>query len=341
MAAKPKKRNGEAQPVNAMLDALKFVSYATKEIGAPFETHVILGNQWAIATNGVVSIGHQIIEEIQACPHTFRLIDALASCAEAYSITQLDAGRLAVRSGKFRAVVPCIEPALAQLPFPDPPVAAIDDRLRAALETVGVLAAEGAQHVLTASVLLRAGSALATNRHVIFEAWHGIDLPPGLVVPKAAIVALSKVAKPLARFGYSQTSATFYFDDGSWLKTQLYNEQWPASVDRILNGQVNAWPVPVDFWKAVDAIEPFSDEGKIFFNGKELRTHPDEGTGASYEVSGIPTGVCFNEAYLKLIKPLAKQIDFCVKRDVDKNGYMLVFFGDNVRGCIAGMRTGD
>jgi hypothetical protein len=340
MARKPKQRNGAAPEPPGILGAIKFISAAAKEIGAPFETHCVLGNHWAIATNGVVSIGHAIVEEIIAYPHTHRLIDALARCTAGYTVTQLDAGRLAVTAGKFRAIVPCIEPALAQLPFPDPPVAAIDDRLRVALETAGVLAAESAQHVLTASVLLQGGSAIGTNRHVIFECWHGIDLPPGLVIPKSAIVALSKTSKPLAQFGFSPTSVTFYFDDQSWLKTQLYSEPWPAKAGDILNITVNTWPFPANFWEAIAAVEPFAEEGKLHFTASSVRTHSSADVGAAFELTGVPDGVILSADYLDLIKPYAKSVDFKVQSGrEDKGGYMLVFYGDNIRGAIAGMRA--
>lgn len=328
--SKPKGEPAE-QPTSAFVDALKFVAVASKEVGAPNETHVTLSNQWAVSFNGVLAAGHRIVEDIYAAPHNLRLIDALSKCGENLAITQLDNGRLSLKSSKFRALVPCIDPLLLQSATPDPPVAAIDDRLKAALEAVGVLASEGAQHVVTASVLLKSGSVIATDRHIMFEAWHGIDLPPGLVLPKSAIGALTKKAKKLARLGFSASSVTFYFEDGSWIRSQLYSEPWP-DVSRVLDIKCNPWPVPPEFFTALNAVASFSEDENVRFDAGVMRSHDTDAAGASYEVAGLPKGPMFNAKRLKLIEPYAKTIDFFAA------GGTAMFFGDNMRGALVGTR---
>jgi hypothetical protein len=322
----------KATASSALVNALKFVSVAQKEIGQPYQTHVALLNNTAVAFDGTVAAGCQIEEDLVACPHTLRLIDALAKCGDTLSITQLDGDRLSIKSDKFKAYVPCVPVDNLTVAYPDPPCAVIDDRIKKGFEVVGVLASDNSQHVVTASILLRAGSMVATDRNIMFEYWHGIDLPPGIVVPKAGAIAVTKINKPLAQLGFSSRSVTFYFEDGSWLRSQLYDDKWP-DIDRVLNVKNNPWPIPEGFFKAVEAVASFSQSGALYFKPNLLRSHAEDGIGASYEVTGLPGGPIYRAKHLKLIEPYAKTIDF-----IGQNG-IAYFYGDDIRGAITSMRS--
>lgn len=314
-----------------LVKALKFVALAQKEVGQAYQTHVILAHNQAVAFDGTIAAGHRIEEDIFACPHTLRLIDALAKCGETLSVTQLDNDKLSIKSDKFKAFVPCVGKDMLATVAPDPPCAVIDDRIRKGFEVVGSLASDAAQHVVSSSILLQGGSMLATDRQVMLEYWHGIDLPPGIVIPKAGAAAVVKAGKALAQFGFSSNSVTFYFEDGSWIRSQLYSEPWP-DVSRVLNVKSNPWPLPEAFYKAVEAVTSFSENGNLYFCGNVLRSHATDGIGASYEVVGLPNGPVYKAKHLKIIQQHVKTIDF-----VGVNG-IAYFFGDSVRGAITGVR---
>lgn len=317
---------------SSLLNAISFVGSVIKDKGAAFETHVCLRDQWAVGTNGVLSAGHKIEEQLEAYPQNALFLAALEKCSEMLSITLLETNRLSIKSGGFKALVPCVEGDLMHFIEPDPPIAVIDDRFKKALETVGVLAAENAQSVVTASILMNGFSLIATDRKFIMEAWHGIDLPPGLTLPKAFVGPLTKAKKPLTGFGFSDASATFYFEDGSWLKTQTYADVYP-DLNTLLNKEANLWSIPEKFFEAVVALEPFSEDGNIYFDNGYLRSHPSETVGASFEMAGTPKGVVYPARYLKMLNGLANKVDFITPHG---NAYCLTFQGDNARGVIAG-----
>lgn len=334
MPRKPKSPS-EKNASNSFLEALQFIGSVTKDVGAPFETHVNLKDGIASAFNGVIAAGQNIEEDIFACPHNTTLITALSKCGEAYTITQLDNGRLAVKAGRFKAMVPCIDPTTLQQGFPDLPQAVIDDRFKVALEAISGIKVENGQRVVTLSFLMTGSTVIATDGKIIFEFWHGIDLPPNIAIPKALIGPILKTNKKLARFGVSTSSVTFYFEDNSWIKSQLYAEPWP-NIDKILDKKTNAQAIPPDFFKGLEAISPFS-EGNIYFYTDKLKTHfgdKDE-DGASYEVPGLNKGPIFSAKYLHMIKPYAETIDFYVEGP-HKNSNMLMFYGKNIRGGIMG-----
>lgn len=332
MANRPKKRTATAETKsNTFLDALKFCSLVVKDTGPPNETHVILNNNWVTAFNGILAVGCPIIEDIYACPHNQTLINALSKCGENLSITQLDNNRLSIKSNKFKAVVPCLEQSLLSISIPDQPIAVIDDRFKEALESVSGLITDDIYRVVTASILMNGSSIVSTTGTVIFEYWHGIDLPSRLAIPKAVIKPLVQCSKKLARFGFSQSSVTFYYEDGSWLRSQLYADQWP-DLRGILDGPVNLYPFPPDFFKAVEAVGDFSSDGLLYSREGTLCSHPQEGAGAVYECSGLPGALTFSKRQMALIKPWAETVDFFAMSD---NIMCIKVFGKNIRGAIS------
>lgn len=333
MSRAPRSKSVSA-PANALLEALTFCSVVSEKVGAAYETHIGLRNNWAIAFNGIVAAGAPIPNDLTCHPHTLLLIEALSKCDDSFSLTQLDNGRLSIKSGKFKAVVPCLDPALMQSASPDPMIVGITNKFKEAVEAVGVLASENAQHVLTASVLMNGPSVISTNRVMLMEAWHGLDLPPNVPLPKQFVAALVKQKKNLVGFGYSNCSATFYFEDGCWLRTQLYSDEWP-DVSRILNREANLWSIDPGFFKSLEAVMPFSEDGNIYSDTNLLKSHPDDGVGATFECNGVPKGFVYPAKQLMLMKPYCKKIDYMAS-GIHDSSYCLVFEGDTCRGVISG-----
>ncbi len=333
MARKP--GSTKADPVKSgLLQALEFCSVVSEKLGTPNETHIGIRNNWAVAFNGIVAAGSPVPETLYCHPHTIQFMEALQHCEEGYSLTQLDNQRLSIKSGKFKATVPCLDPLLMQDAAPDPMIAPINNSFKDAVEAVGVLASENAQHVLTASVLMNGASVISTNRVMLLEYWHGLDLPSNIPLPKEFVKCLVKQKKNLTGFGFSNCSATFHYEDGSWLRTQLYADQWP-DVGRILNREANLWSIDPQFFNALDAVASFSEDGNVYSRLNLLCSHADEGVGATFECSGIPNGFVYPIKQLLIMKPYVKTIDW-MANGVHDSSYCLVFMGDTMRGVISG-----
>lgn len=324
--ARPRKK---AEPVqqNSLLEALNFLSVVTKNEGSPEETHVILRNNQAIAFNGVVGAGQLIEQDLISCPHNETLIKALSKCGQDIVYNQLDENRLSVKSGKFKVIVSCLNPFLLQGTQPDQPIAEIDDRFKVAIEAVSCLTSDdNAQQLVYKSILLYGGSVIATDGKVIFEYWHGLPLPINIVMPKKFAEALSKTKKKLKAFGNSQSSITIYFEDNSWLKTQLYVEPWPDT-GRLLNQPCSPLPLPENFLPALVTVAPFSPDGTVYLDSGILRSHSSADVGASYDLPGLPN-LIFNSKQFLMLKNYIEKIDFT------SNPHL--WFGNNCRGAIAG-----
>lgn len=321
----PRGRRKKFTEESPLLKALRHISTAQSKSGAPETMHCHLAHRWVMASNGIISAACETVEEMNCAPHTYMLIDALERSQEGANVTQLDAERLSVRSGEFQAVIPCLDPQTLPTVYPNAPVVLCDDRLRPALDTVGKVVAEGSKHVISSSIQLRGGAALATDGNVIIEAYHGLSFPPLSLLPKAFVTALGKIDKPIAKLGICAESMTLWFEDNSWLKTQLY----PAGIElpdlyQYLNVPSTPIPVPAHLFQVAEKLEPFTKDGWIYLEEGMARA-----TDATEETEFLPIGLAFNIKSLLAIKPFVKTIHFSALPG------LTLWFGNNVRGAIS------
>lgn len=307
-----------AQAAVGIIDALTFIEDATEN--EDHRAYVRVINNWVIAFDGGLAAAHPIEADLALCPHLKRLKEAVGRAGASLSLSAQENGRLTVAGDGCRFTVPCVPGSALAPVMPDPQIAVLDDRLKAAMGIVLKLAKDDAERVFECSVLLRAGSVVGCNGNLALEAWHGIDLPPGLGIPHKAAKAIAKQSAKLTGFGFDYgRSATFYFENGAWIKTQLMMEAWP-DIDRVLNQQVYFSPCPEKLFDALDKILSFSEDGAVHFHEDKLRTTYGENeagalAGATYDVPGLAKGSSFTGSLLKLIAPFAKEVDYTTNPD--------------------------
>lgn len=324
---KPSEKNG-----GKLLEAVKFLNLIATDVGSPQDTHILLKDRTATAFNGTIGAGCIIEEDLHAAPHAKTFLSALSKCGESYSLTQLDSGKLSIKSGPFKAIIPCIDPTLLYFPTPDELQAPIDDKFKDALALVEKVKAENGQKIYLLSNLLNGPSIIATDGKILIEAWHGLNLPTNLPIPKAIIPILLS-SKKLVGFGLSSSTATFYLEDNSFIRTQLYAEGWP-DIKEVLDRPATPIQIPPNFFKALDAIKDFSINGFVYFKDGKLMSHPEDGSGAEFEVPELKFGPVYSIKYLSIIKEMAEKIDFYTVPE--RKGAMLAFVGKACRGVLMG-----
>jgi len=327
-------RKTKSKTSEGLIAALSFISVAQKkEDDTAFKTHCVLHNNWALAYDGILTAGAKIEESLEICPQTYKLIAALERTTKDVSITELE-GRLSIKSGSFSCFVPCWHegmPALA----PDPPLCAISDVLRDRLEQIsGFTVDNDKKRIVECSILVRENSVFASDGAILLEGWHGLNLPT-CILPKAFVTAIINTKKKLTKFGRSENSCTIYFEDESFIRTQLFEESWPE-INLILNKECRPEPLPKGFYEALKNIEPFSNgketEKSVYFFDGMLQSHRDKSEGACCEVPGIKHGPAFNIKRLKRIEHCIESVDFYSHN-------VMFFFGNGVRGALAGVRV--
>lgn len=321
------KKLSENEEAGKLIRALNFIKQAQHKEGTPYQTHCVIANNMVVGFDGKLTIGTPVETGLECCPHTFNLLKSLNGCSADMAITY-DSLVLTVKSGKFRSVVSCISPEITANNPADPLLVPIDDRLKEALAGAAIVADPcTAQRVITKSVLLRNNVIAATDGLSLIEFWHGCQGIPDLLIPKETAELVAQCDKKLIGIGGTSNSVTFHFEDGSFIKSNLYNGMFP-DYTHILTYEGHPLPPASDFFEAVSKVAEFSETNYVFFIDGKVSSHRSYHVGTSFEVDCIPDNVKFNATYIKMLAKFMDKIEF-----VDNKLY---FFSDNCRGCIAG-----
>lgn len=330
MSRKPKPLPTATDERLKLIEALKFAAIATKDDDKNY-THqfVAIQDHWLLADNGIFTLGINVDIALELCPQAEQFRAALQQCGQQFQLTQLDKNSVSIRSGNFRALVPALDNGALSILPPDAPCALINNHLADAFKSCLTVMSKG-DRIYNTSVLLRANSMTATNGGLAIEYWHGIDLPGPLNIPKRSVETIVKLGKPLAKFGFSANSVTFYFEDNSWLRTRLIEGEWP-DVGRLFD-KISIAPKPIwpEFYVGLKAIGTFIQNDRIFFHDNYLASHQSLDLGANYCIPGLPGGYSFSAAYWRIMEPYIKALALTAP------DAPVSFIGDNTRGLLMG-----
>lgn len=318
------------KPINTLLAALQFVgSVQPKRSANPADTHCRFFGSKLVASAGPLSAGIPVTEEIECCPNTLKLIDALKQCPDAINLTMLTPKELSVKSGNFQATIPCIEQHELPAIYPNVQTHNVTLEFEQALKQVGAIVSDRAKTILQSSVQLLDGSIVGSNGDVILEAWHGCPGPIGPILPKLFINAIKKQrGKSLYSLGTAIDSLTAHYDDGSWIKTAVQADPAFPDLRSFLSLNSNPGPMPLGFFEAIERLEAFSQDRRIYLTAEGICTDNYRTDGAINLCADLPIGISFTIESLQLLNGIAEKIDFNV------SSRMAYFFGRNVRGCI-------
>ena len=324
---KPRAKKQPETNVGSLIEALKFLSLAQSKAGTDNQTHCQIENHWGIVNNGIISMGVPVEEDLDVCPHTYMFLASLQECKGSVQMTQTARTSLEVKSDNFQAKIDCVEAIsdyeLTCMNIVDLTIAPITDAVIDAFRCVGRLASKTSENYVFSSVLLQSGSAVATDGSAILEYWHGVNLPPNLLIPKEAVEIIIKSKKSLKSFGFSESSMTFYFEDNSWIKTELITEPYIA-YQQLLNVPSNAVELPPEFFAGVKSLSPITQDKIINFDENGFFTN----NNARFELPGLPKDIAFSIDYLLDLQ------EFIVSADFNVQEQCCLFFGNNVRGIL-------
>lgn len=317
-----------------MLQELKFVqgSIAKKDY-IPALTHFVIENGTVRGYNGMIALCSPIPFDIECKPKANELVKAIATCTETVQLSLTTAGRLSIRSGKFKAFIDCLPDEVTPHVHPEGTTVVIDGKiLLEALKAVHPFVGNDASRPWSNGVLLVGQSAYATNNITMIEYWTGYNVPNPINIPGAAIKELLRIGEPPTSVQMTESSISFHFTGERWLRAQLFDTKWP-DLTKVLNCESNPKPIDGELFEALKTIKQFTDkEGRIIFGENKIMTHPDESEGASYNIEGFNFTGTYQIDMLSLLNGTAKTIDW--------NSYPspCMFFGDRLRGAIVGMR---
>lgn len=316
-----------------MLKALKFVQGAVaKKDFVPALTHFQIKDGRVQGFNGNLSLSSPIDCDLEATPRATPFIKAIETCRDTVAMSITPAGRLSIKSGKFKAFVECTEEPFPEV-VPEGEYITIEPGLLKAIKGMAPFIAQDASRPWATGILLRGGSAFATNNILVAEQWLGYQFPVEVNIPATAIKELLRVKEDPIGIQINDYSITFHFEGERWLRSNVSSLDWP-DLSPLLDRETLQQPFPEGFFDALEDISSFADDlDRVFFVDGVVTTNPVDGEGASVAVEGLPQTGCFQ------IKQLLHLRDKATSIDLTQYPAPCNFYGDNFRGAIVGMRT--
>lgn len=319
-----------------LLTTLKFVqgSVAKKEIVATL-THFCIENATVRGFNGTLALSSPIAMDINCKPKAAPFIKAIANCKETVKLKITPTGKLSIISGKFRALIECVEEETPHV-LPEGQFFDLDgENFVKCLTTLVKFIGNDASRPWSNGIKFEGQIANVTNNAILVQSWMASVFPVICCVHKEAIVELLRIKDEYPnRAQCDGRSLTFHYESGRWIRTALIDPtKWP-NVGQVLDTASSPQPIDKEIFVGAETIKPFTDKlGRVYFEQGKLKTHlHDDDEGAVYEVVGLPEQRCFNLDMLMLLKDTVNTIDW----GYDKKPAF--FFGDNIRGAMVAMR---
>lgn len=316
-----------------MLKELKFVqgAVAAKDL-IPGLSHFRIQDGTVRSYNGALAICSPIALDLDCCPKASAMIKAIANCEEATTLGLTPAGRLSVRSGAFRALIPTID---GPTPHVEPAGEAVQvdgAELLAAMRLLTPFIGIDASRPWTNGILFAEGSAWATNNVCIVQYWLGYSFPATINIPKVAIAEVLRIGEPPTHMQIDSNSITFHYTDGRWIRSQLLETNWPMDrIHTMLDQPSNPQPVDPAMFLGLAKLRSMADgAGRVYMKDGALRTSLDVDEGSSYELT-LPFEGCYNMQMLGLLDGVVTSMDMTLYPGP------CLFFGERLRGAIIGM----
>lgn len=316
-----------------MLTELKFVQGAVaRKDFVPALTHFAIDNGVVRGYNGMLALCSPIPFNIKCNPKAGPLINAIGNCGETVSLSLTLAGRLSIKSGKFKAFIDCVEGDTPHVSPEGDNVVMDGVALLQALKVLYPFIGDDASRPWSNGVLLLGQSSFATNNTVLVEYWTGATFNQPINLPRAAIKEMLRINEAPERVQMTANNITFHYSGNRWLRTQLLETKWP-DLAKVLNRQSNPKPIQPALFDGLDAVKNFTDKmGRILFKPGQIATHLEPTEGSSFDIEGFEHEGVYQIDMLRLLNGPVTTIDWSAYPSA------CMFFGDRLRGAIIGMR---
>lgn len=322
-----------------MLDPLRFVatSVAKKDYVQDLTHFRIIGGR-VTGFNGIISLSSPIDVDLDVFPNAVKMLAAIRACPETITLNMTPAGKLSIRSGKFRSYVDCLAEQSATFVDPGGDEIDVGPQFLAGIRALAPVMGIDASRPWAMGIRIQSQTMLATNNVMLAEYWHGTDLPFDVVIPDVCITELLRINEHPEKVQVTEHSISFLFSGGRWMRSSLIEGSgWPsAKMDEILSLSTGEQvEFSEGFFEAIATLKPFLGEaGTVFLSSDGVSTSQHDGEGTSVEVAA--TGQVEMQAYhhrqLTLLGQVAKTIDWTAYPRP------CMFRGERLRGALVGQR---
>lgn len=315
-----------------LLNVLQFVKGAVaKKDFTPALTHFRIVDNKIQGFNGIVGLCAPIDLDLDVTPLAVPFIKAIQACKSTVSMHLTPAGKLAIKSGKFKSFIPCTTEIFPEIP-PEGEMIKLDEDFLDVIKKLNPFIAEDASRPWARGILFCNQSAFVTNNIVLMECWLGYSFPEPVNIPKECVREMLRLKESPTHMQLGKTTVTFHYEGDRWLRSNLCSLAWP-NIASILDAEANPQPLPEGFFDIIEELVPFVNESNsVYLDGTRITTDLNEEFGTSFDIAVHEEG-CFNAKAMVSLSQIATRMDLTMYPKP------LVFTGDKVRGVIIGRRT--
>ena len=323
--------------MNEIFDALQFVKGAiSKKDFIPSLKHVLIQDGQIQAFNGHIALNSPVDFEHNVVPVAADFIKAVEQCNSEPKMHVTKGGKLSIKDGSFKVFVKLTDAATFPRMEPEGEMHECNSDIMGAFRTLKPFIGDDASRPWSAGVIIKDGYAYATNNTVLACYMHRIDLAHNVIIPVAAIKELVRIKKPVTHTQLSETSITFHFAHGQWLRCNLLDQKAPDFHDILSQCDYDVssmQPIPDDLPERILRLKPFMDpkEPQVIFRKEGMFTAPDE-SGASDTEYSFPFGVFRQE-------PITHVVGMATHWNLSTYPAACSFVGKDVSGVMIGMRV--
>lgn len=242
-----------------MLETLGLVlgAVSTKDV-VPVLTHFRIYDGRIQGFNGRIAIDAPLpeMQKLDIVVPAERFLRAVDSCGSREPKLSVADTRLLISCKNFRAKLSLAETTSF------PKAEATEGKklsckgLLALLEKLLPFVGEDASRAWVCTILLRRGCAWATTNTIIAKCNYA-DLGTEVALPIFAVTELLRIRKEPQSMTVDERSATFFYEDGSWLRSSLFSDAWPDMEKFEAGLNLETAPLPKGIKDALEVLEPF------------------------------------------------------------------------------------
>jgi DNA polymerase III sliding clamp (beta) subunit (PCNA family) len=319
-----------------MQSALSFVrgAVATKDL-VPILTSFHIYDGRIQGCNGKLSIDTPCPDLVgfDFTVHAPGFLKAVDACGGEPTISQKEAGFLAISRGSFKARLPLSPHEEFPRQHPEGEMGEpIGGPLLPLLKQLSPFIGDDASRPWACGVLFRGGQAFATN-NVVVAGVPAVKFERSLNLPSFLVDELLRIGKEPTSVLANNDQITFRFADGSWIKSSLLSAEWPPVENMLQEGLRST--IPEGLLSAVERILPFCPDPKVplIFLGPDGVKTSDGDKSAVVEGFNLPQSAFRAEPLCAVLK-VAIDIDFTAyPKPVSWSGQ------NGLRGLLVGVVT--
>lgn len=320
-----------------MLSALNFVkgAVAKDRTGIGELTHFIIENGFIKGSNGTITLCCPVNLNLSCAPKASSLIRAIGNCEGAgedgvIRIRLTPSGKLSISSGAFKAFIECL-PETFHHGYPEGSRLDVDaQKLSEGLKKLAPFLDKNATKAWSRGILFKDGCLSATDNIIVAQYWVGASPETPVCIPWDCVNELSRIKEEPEWVQVHERSITFHFSGRRWLKSAVLDNGWP-DIGRILNVSSNPAPIDKNLMEYCKKLKLETDQyGSLFFGDDRVGTSDDPESGSSFDLPGVPNAALNVDRLMKVLQ-LAETMD------LSSYPRPIMWFGENVRGAIAGM----